>query len=81
MMSHLEFKELPVERSRKTKMFEVLSNHSGCVLGRIGWYCGWRCYVLYPLQDVEENYIWSYDCLNEVSVFIKRLMDDRKGAI
>lgn len=59
----------------KTKKFHVYSTHSEVLLGIVKWNCGWRQYWL----EVEPYCGWSWDCLLEVSNFIKKLMEERKN--
>ena len=59
----------------KTEVWHIYSNNQKeTLLGVIKWYSSWRQYVLEPEPDC----IWSWDCLKEVSDFIKCLMDMRK---
>jgi hypothetical protein len=62
--THIQFIE--IAPNPKTKRFSEL--------GFIEWYTPWRCYTFYPYQDK----VWSWDCLKEVSDFIKDLMEKRK---
>ena len=39
----------------------------------IKWHGPWRQYVL-----LDNECIWSWECLKEVSEFIKKIMDERK---
>ena len=59
---------------KKTKRYVVKSNHSDAILGLINWHSPWRQYVLETSNDI----IWSWDCLQEASKFIKELMEARK---
>jgi hypothetical protein len=69
---HLRFSE--THNTGKTSRFAVFSNHDGSQLGEIRWHGSWRAYVFIPFTGV----IWSWDCLQELSFFIKSLMDERK---
>ncbi|MCJ7816324.1 MAG: hypothetical protein MUP55_00565 [Candidatus Aenigmarchaeota archaeon] len=71
---HLRFTE--TKDTGKTKVFSVFSNHDDSELGEIKWHISWRCYVFNSFTGV----IWSWDCLRELSDFIKSLMDERKTA-
>lgn len=71
-MTHLNFDEYEVGEHR-TKKFEVSSN--GSQLGDIKWHSSWRQYVFEPCFDT----IWSWECLKELSEFIKSLMDGEKN--
>lgn len=73
---HLRFDEIDVGQERKTKLFEVSSLYDDSKLGTIKWYGGWRQYVFEPCQDTR----WSWDCLQELSSFIKMIIDARKKA-
>ena len=75
MKTHLEFLDVtPDDPTRKTKVFEVASKHDDSILGMIQWDGGWRQYVFEPC----ENCKWSWDCLSQLSDFIKKLMEMRK---
>jgi hypothetical protein len=64
-----------LSKTEKTKMVVVISAHDNEVLGRIAWYGKWRCYVFHPLPDI----IWSDDCLEELSKYIRNLNMEQKG--
>jgi hypothetical protein len=74
MKTHLKITEMGTNRKIKTKLYIVRSNWDDSTLGTIRWERGWRQYVFYPFEDR----IWSWDCLKELSEFIKNLMDERK---
>lgn len=57
----------------KTKVIGV-GNNSGHKLAYIKWDTGWRRYVFLPFKDTQ----FDVSCLNEISTFITKLMDDRK---
>jgi len=71
---HLQFIEVEVGE-KKTKQFEVQSLYDSSQLGNIHWYGGWRQYVFEPSFETR----WSWDCLKELSEFIKMIMDARKS--
>jgi len=72
-MTHLTFQK-DAEYKGKTHKWEVSSTHKDCdAIGIIYWHSGWRQYVLEPYDS-----IWSWDCLKEVSDFIKAEMDKRR---
>jgi len=54
--------------SGKTGIYDVVT-HSGSVIGRIGWYPGWRQYVLNPA----EGSFWSSGCLADIQDCLKML--------
>lgn len=72
-MTHLTFAKDNSFKG-KTQLFLVYSIHDEALLGEIKWLGKWRQYVFHP----EENCVWSWDCLKELSEFIKKLMDERK---
>jgi len=71
----LKFEELPIEVKKKTKIINVLSKKDGWVLGCIEWNTRWHQYVFEPNPEIDS--IWSWDCLLELSNFIKSLMNER----
>jgi hypothetical protein len=75
MGTHLSFANVSSQfPERKTKTFIVVSQHDQSSLGRIEWDGGWRQYVFKPHSGCQ----WSWDCLWELSEYIKRLMEARK---
>lgn len=62
--------------ARKTRTFHVVSKRHGFTLGEIRWHGAWRQYVFFPDEDTLFNRV----CLDDISSFIKRVMDERKGA-
>jgi len=74
MTKHLYFIEvIDAEERRKTKQYAVESRHDKTELGMVRWHTGWRQYVFEPNPEC----VWSHDCLAELSVFVKSLMDAR----
>lgn len=73
---HLRFDEIAFGKERKTKLFQVSSLYDDSKLGTIKWYGGWRQYVFEPCSDTR----WSWDCLQELSNFIKMIIDAKKKA-
>ena len=59
----------------KTWVYEVVAKKGLSVLGKISWWAPWRQYTFLP----ESNTIFSPGCLNDISTFIKTLMDERKS--
>ncbi len=58
-----------------TKQVLVKSKKHGFVLGLIKWYGGWRQYVFFP----EPGTIFNPACMDDISKFIRGLMDQRKN--
>lgn len=73
-MDHLKFEKYERRDGKKTDIYAVVSYVEKDVLGYIRWHGPWRQYVFGTNSDV----IWSWDCLKQVSEFIKKLMDERK---
>lgn len=73
MKTHLNFIKDDSYKG-KTERYKVYSLYDETLLGEIKWYGSWRQYVLFA----EPECIWSWDCLVEVSNFIKNLMEKRK---
>jgi hypothetical protein len=71
--SHLSFQMLH-EGNKKTWTVIVKSNFDGWVLGYIKWHGAWRQYCFFPNGDC----IWSSDCLDNLSDYIKALMKARR---
>lgn len=72
MSKYLIFDQIPFKG--KTKRFEIISKHSGYVLGRIAWYNAWRQYTFSPTSKT----VWNRDCLEDINNFLQQLMDERK---
>jgi len=68
---HLDFRYFQHKR-RTTKSYYVMSKFDQSYLGTVQWERGWRQYVFYPNNEC----MWSWDCLNELSDFIKKLTDN-----
>ncbi len=87
MKSYIEFKEIPT--TTKTKLFHVISKTDGSKLGEIRWHSRYRKYSFLVTSkmyhdDFYGNYwcdtkIFDTTCLDEISAFIKKLMEERKG--
>ena len=63
----------PYRKLDKTWVY-LVSSKKGVELGRVQWWGPWRQYTFQPHTDT----IFSPGCLNDISVFIKMLMDERK---
>lgn len=74
-MTHLYFAETPNE-GKKTRTY-VVYGYKDSYLGDIRWHGAWRQYCFFPLDDC----VWSHDCLTELGIFIKQLMEERREAI
>jgi len=60
--------------NKKTNIWHVFNRERGFLLGHIKWYGAWRQYCFFPLEMV----VFSSGCLNDISSFIKEIMDERK---
>lgn len=60
--------------TRKTRVFHVVSKRHGFTLGGIRWHGAWRQYVFFPVSDS----FYNRGCLDDISAFLKRLMDERR---
>jgi hypothetical protein len=76
MSKHLDFIEGD-NSGKKTKYFEVQSKFDSCDLGRIKWHSHWRQYIFEPCLDT----IWSFDCLEDLSLFLKNLNLEHKQEV
>ncbi|HEC40677.1 hypothetical protein LCGC14_0223090 [marine sediment metagenome] len=63
-----------LEKKPKTMVYAVVNIKFGNILGVIKWHSAWRKYCFFS----EGNVIYDTICLNEISEFIKGLMDKRK---
>lgn len=61
-------------KNRKTDVFDVYNKDYKNHMGVIKWKTEWRQYCFYP----RSNTVFSKDCLEDINVFIKTLMDKRK---
>ena len=62
----------PKKNKKKTETWGVISI-KGNLLGYIKWYSGWRCYAFFPVEET----IFNTECLQEIALFIYRLMKER----
>jgi hypothetical protein len=86
MKSYIEFKEVPT--TTKTKRFEVVSKTDGSKLGEIRWHSPYRKYSFQVTSKVYEDKIvrgyvldtkiFDTTCMDEISAFIKKLMEERE---
>jgi hypothetical protein len=60
-------------QTRKNEIWLVLSKSRGSLLGTIRWYSPWRQYCFFP-GEASFNFV----CLDDVSAFLKELMDQKK---
>ncbi len=72
----LEFKEL--KGKPKTRVIEVYSKCSECVLGIIKWYPAWRHYCFFPKTQCIEMDVYSDRCLLSLSELITKLNKEHK---
>lgn len=73
MGSFLDFTE--IRDTGKTKVYSITSKQGGDSLGRIAWFSNWRKYTFWT----ECNNIFDSKCLKEITDFMDKLMEDRKG--
>lgn len=60
----LKFEDGGLSKSGKTKVWNVCTLE-GQILGRIGWFGGWRKYSFYPGSDT----VFEQDCLRDIADF------------
>ena len=75
MKTYLEFNELDVPE-RKTNVFKVRNIKTDFFLGTIEWDTAWRRYLFSPTLAGPSKLDGA--CLSEISLFIRRLMEERK---
>lgn len=73
MSRYLEFGI--IEEKPKTKIVGIWSKKSDDRLGLIKWYGPWRQYAFFP----ENNTIFNTECLNDIQIRIKTMMEERKN--
>ena len=61
----------------KTKIITILSMHDDTNLGTIRWNGRWRQYVFEP--TMEEETIWSWECLEDLKGFIIQLNKEQEN--
>ena len=69
---YIHFKVL--DDTRKTTVWQCLSNRSNDCLGLVKWYGPWRQYCFFPFGET----VFNVGCMNDVCDFIKRQRDERK---
>ncbi len=77
---HLIFtKQLSKSKSRKTEVWSC-ENRSEQYLGMVSWYSPWRQYCWFQEDGgMHSPTVMAASCLDDLSHFIKQLMDQRKG--
>ena len=70
----LEFKE--IKPKPKTKVIEVWSKCSNCILGIIKWDTGWRHYLFFPTLEFKTKH--SDRCMLQIGFFIMNLNKEQK---
>lgn len=70
-MKYLEFKI--AEKKLKTNVYNIISENTGHILGKVLWHGAWRQYVFEP----KGNTIWSRGCQREIIDFIDKIMSER----
>lgn len=71
---HIHFKEK--SSTGKTRVYECMNNRTDQVLGEIKWYGAWRQYCWFP--SVLIYTVFSADCNDDISHFIRQLEDERR---
>lgn len=65
MKSFVEFKLLPQEAGKKTRVWFVMTVGGVDTLGQIRWYAPWRCYSFMPYAET----IYEKKCLRDIAQF------------
>lgn len=71
-MSYLYFNK--TNSTGKTSIF-LIQNMNGDKLGTIKWHGAWRKYCFFT----NDNTIFDVKCMNEITDFIIKLMEERKN--
>ncbi len=72
---HIYFRDMSHYYPRRKTLTYLCINKSEIVLGRVAWRSGWRRYAFTPCRV--EKLIFSAGCLDDISHFIKQLMEVR----
>jgi hypothetical protein len=74
---HLKFVEqIDFATQHKTHKYDIISKSDSTLLGELSWDNHWRQYIFSP--EIGYKTRWSLDCLEDLSGFIKELMEERK---
>lgn len=72
---HIYFEDISVAYPKRKTSTYVCKNHLEIVLGWISWASSWRQYTFTPRRT--EELIFAASCLDDISHFIKQLMNKR----
>jgi len=72
-MKWIEIIERPSPKL-KTKIFKVFNKETLHQLGEIKWYAPWRKYSFFPANHL----VFESTCMDDISRFMKQLMEERK---
>lgn len=61
----------------KTYIYGVYAIKNKEGLGLVKWYAPWRQYCFFPCKGT----VWSKGCMQEITFFIDKIMEERKNAI
>jgi hypothetical protein len=75
---HISFEKKKVPASRKTEEW-TCRNKSGEYLGCVAWYSPWRQYCWH--QETHIPVVMARSCLNDISDFIRQLMEAWKKPV
>ena len=70
---YLIFTQLPSKGI--TSRWDCRNKKSNTILGQVTWYSSWRQYCYFPTVQA----VYSTGCLNDISQFIKQLMNERNN--
>lgn len=65
------------ERKLKTNVYDVISKHSECILGKVKWYPYWRNYCFFPTTLIET--VHSDRCLLLIGNFVLEINKQHRG--
>lgn len=63
----LYFKPMTQTKTRKTKVWLVLTLYGETLLGQIRWHAAWRKYAFFP----EPRTLFEPDCLDDLASFLR----------
>ena len=67
--THVYFTDKGASASGKTRIWEVLPEHSVIPLGTVKWFGRWRKYSFFP----ELNTVYEQDCLRDIAEFCETI--------
>lgn len=67
-----------IKQKPKTKVYHILTKKDDTFIGKIEWFCRWRCYAFFPVQSIG-GVVFEPQCLKDIYEFIEKLEAERKA--